>query len=207
MAERTVIVRLREDQVDGAGDLMTRVFVDQLQAVGIDSSEEQRRAYLDGYLRVVRYFLAHGEPWVASIDNRVVGLALWIPPHVAEPVEEEAVEFGVHELSAIFREALGGVYAVDRLLGAEREKIEQPYWFLPSRLDVDPAHTGKGIASSLLRPVLLRADEGRVRCYAETIVPPMVPFLRKHGFEIMSEGVEPTGNVRYWMLIREPART
>ncbi len=199
--------RLLEHQIEAAADLMNRVFLFQLRSVSVEPTADEQRAYLEGYLRVVRYCFAHGEPYAASIGDKVVGLAPWMAPHTLDVVEEEQVEYGMHELGGIFRPSIGHLYALERaMIKFEQESLKQPYWFMPSRLDIDPAYMRRGIASALLRPVLLRADEGKLPCYVETILPLMVPFFQKHGFEVLKEGNEPSSGARFWILRRLPER-
>src|SRR5437588_108961 len=80
------------------------------------------------------------------------------PPNTLDRDEEERREFGTDQLENIFRDSLSHLYLLNQLLGKlRREQMgHQPHWFLPSRLDVNPAHYGKGIATELLRPVLQR---------------------------------------------------
>ena len=205
MAESPHVERLQEHQIDAAADLMNRVFTDQLRAISIEPTSEQKSAYLDGYQRIVRYFFAHCEPMVATIESKVVGLALWMPPRTLDPTKEERDEFGIDDLGRIFQETIGFTYPVNRkLVFFEYRSLKQPYWYLPPRLDVDPAYTNRGVASGLMKPILLRADECGLTCYVDTILPPMVPFFQKHGFEIMANGVDASSGVQYWTLRRYP---
>jgi GNAT superfamily N-acetyltransferase len=205
MADQVNVARLKEEQIESAADLMTRVFFEQLDFVSFETTEEQRQSYRDGYLRVVRYAYVHAEPYAATVEDKVVGLALWLPPHALTSEKEEQVEFGVQELTQIFQESLGHLYSLGKVLDETvRRELRQPFWFMPSRLDIDPEYRGRGVASALVRPVLLRADEGKVPCYVETILEPMVSFFCKKGFEIRAEGIDPSNGTRYWALWREP---
>jgi GNAT superfamily N-acetyltransferase len=206
MAERMSVARLREDQIEAAADLMNLVFFEQLRVASRPPSAEQQLAYREGYLRVAKYWCAHGEPLVATVGTEIAGIALWMPPNTLDRDEEERREFGTDQLESIFRDSLSHLFPLTQLLGKlRREQMSnQPHWFMPSRLDVSPAHYGKGVATALLRPVLERCDEGQVACYIETILDFMVPFFRKHRFEVLSEGVEPIRGVRYWTMRRDP---
>ncbi len=205
MAEQIIVSRLKEEQIEAAAELMTRVVAERLRELSFESNDAHRRAYSDGYIRVVRYCFAHGEPYAASIGNKVVGLAPWMPPHAMSAVEEEKEEFGMHELPAIFEELLGDVFPVRGFMSkVQQPSMKQPYWYLPLGVHLDPDHTGRGIGAALLRPILLRADEGKVPCYIETIFRPMVEFCQKHGFEILTEGESQLAGIHYWTLLRPP---
>lgn len=204
MADRPNVARLREDQIEDAAGLIARVFFDQLRLVSFETTEEQRHSYQDGFLRLVRFFYAHGEPLAATMSENIAGVALWMPPHTAHTVEEEAQEFGLLEMGKIFAAPLGRLYPLDRMLRDLRlSHLTDPHWFL-ALLNVDPRRRGMGVSSVLLRPILLRADEGMMPCYIETILSDMVPFFKHHGFRILVEGTEPTSGVSYWTLCREP---
>ncbi|HTR61694.1 MAG TPA: GNAT family N-acetyltransferase [Candidatus Binataceae bacterium] len=204
MADRIKVARLREEQIDAATRLVTEVFLIQLRVVGFEPDHEQQRSYRDGFLRLVRFFFAHGEPYAATIDGEVVGVALWMPPHTLETADEEAQEFGVTQLTDIFREPLGRLYELDRKLRDIREEnMKAPHWFI-ALLNISPARRGQGISKALLQPLLLRADEGELPCYAETVLPDMVPFFERYGFAILAQGVDTSSGAPWWALRREP---
>ena len=204
MAGQTKIARLREDQIDAATRLITEVFLIQLRVVGFDPDHDQQQAYRDGFLRLVRFFFAHGEPYVATSAGEVAGVALWMPPHTMEQADEEAQEFGVSQLSDIFREPLGRLYELDRKLRVIRdENMRAPHWFL-ALLNISPERRGQGVSNALLQPMLLRADEGRLPCYVETVLPDMMPFYERYGFEVLAQGVDPSSGAPWWALRREP---
>jgi GNAT superfamily N-acetyltransferase len=205
MAERIHVARLREEEIEAAAELVSRVFFEQLRAVSFETDEEQRRSYAEGFVRVVKFFYAHGEPLVGSISGKIAGVALWMAPHTMEFEEAEAAEFGLLEMGKIFAAPLGRLYELDRKFRDLRFKhlSGEPHWFL-ALLNIDPDRRGSGIAGELLRPILLRADEGNLPCYVETLLADTVPFYQRHGFRILVEGVEPTSGVPYWTLCREP---
>lgn len=195
---------MREDQIDAATRLVTEVFLIQLRVVGFEPDHEQRQSYRDGFLRLVRFFFAHGEPYAATVSNEVAGVALWMPPHTLETADEEAQEFGVTQLAEIFREPLGRLYELDRKLRDVRDQnMQAPHWFL-ALLNISPERRGQGISKALLQPILLRADEGALPCYAETVLPDMVPFYQKYGFTVLAQGVDPSSGAPWWAMRREP---
>jgi hypothetical protein len=63
MAGRIKVARLREDQIDAATGLVTEVFLIQLRVVGFEADHDQQQSYRDGFMGLVRFFFAHGEPY------------------------------------------------------------------------------------------------------------------------------------------------
>jgi len=206
MAEGIKTARLREDQIDAATRLVTEVFLIQLRMVGFEPDHEQQQSYRDGFLRAVRFVFAHGEPYAATVDGEVAGVALWMPPHALEATNEEEQEFGITRLEEIFEEPLGRLYELDKKLREFRiETMKKgPHWFLAS-LNISPRRRGQGISGALLQPMLLRADQGELPCYVETIIPEMVPFYERWGFKVLAQGVDPGSGAPWWAMRREPS--
>jgi hypothetical protein len=55
-----------------------------------------------------------------------------------------------------------------------------------------------------MQPVLARADASGLPCYLETMNESNVPFYRKHGFVVVSDGEVPERGLRVWAMVREP---
>jgi hypothetical protein len=55
-----------------------------------------------------------------------------------------------------------------------------------------------------LRPTLERADRENLPVYLWTAKARNVPFYQRHGFEVVTEGVEPTSGIRFWTCRRMP---
>jgi ribosomal protein S18 acetylase RimI-like enzyme len=70
-------------------------------------------------------------------------------------------------------------------------------------LAVDPRHQGRGLAGTLLRPVLARLEEHGLPCYLETHLPRNVSFYRHFGFEVLEEVEIPGTGVRQWCLLKK----
>ena len=78
-----------------------------------------------------------------------------------------------------------------------------PHWYLWG-LGVEPSEQGKGIGGALMLPILARAEAEGVPCYLETQNEANVPFYRKHGFEVVSDGEVPKRGLRVWAMVRAP---
>ncbi len=88
------------------------------------------------------------------------------------------------------------------------EKLRKKY--APSRhcylatLAVDPAHQGKGVASTLLAPMLTRLDKENITCYVETQNIKNVAMYRHFGFKQLYETHIPGSNHPLFLMLREP---
>jgi ribosomal protein S18 acetylase RimI-like enzyme len=88
-------------------------------------------------------------------------------------------------------------------LQVERAHPADAHWHL-SVLGVDPKRQRTGVGTSLLRPVLERADAERVLCHLETSKEDNLAYYARHGFEISSELALPPGAPRVWTMTRRP---
>ena len=82
--------------------------------------------------------------------------------------------------------------------------VPEPHWDL-WLIAVDRGRQGRGLGSSLLRPMLERLDAAGDRCCLETLDERTLGLYRRHGFEVVVDAVEPITGVRYWCCVRDPA--
>lgn len=135
----------------------------------------------------------------AYTTKGIKGVAIWLPPGAADSDSELMAQAGVTALPATLGdEAFGRTMKFFGRLGALRKRdAEFPHWYL-SLIAVEPEHQGEGVAGSLLRPMLARADEEGLPCYLETADPANVPFYEKYGFEVIVGEIEADSGVRFW---------
>ena len=84
----------------------------------------------------------------------------------------------------------------------KRHPKDPPHYYL-AILGTDPDHQGKGIGSSLLRPVLDICDHDGVGAYLESSKESNIAFYARHGFELTGE-VRLPGGPLVWPMWREP---
>jgi GNAT superfamily N-acetyltransferase len=109
---------------------------------------------------------------------------------------------GLDELPRIFgEEGLGRLSEFLAFMGkVHHGAMPRKHWYR-AFIGVEPVHQGQGIGSSLLRPMLARADAEGLPCYLETFLDTNVPFYKRNGFDLIAEGVEPTSKCRYWTFL------
>jgi ribosomal protein S18 acetylase RimI-like enzyme len=198
------VVALAPDQIEQAGDVLSRAFLnDPLNVYMLPDERDRRRLCPAHFAAFVRYGLLAGH--VFTTEGSLEGVAVWFPPGRVEMQPDLMDQAGISELSSLL-----GAEAFGRILGfleylepLHKRDVQPPHWYL-LLIGVEPQRQSAGIGSTLLRTVLAQADAEQVPCYLETTQPTNVPFYRKHGFEIVVEDVEPTSGLRFWTFRRDP---
>ena len=200
--------RLLPGQKDRAAEVLIEAFRDDPLYLYIcpDSGRraEAMRALLDA---VVGFTLVYGEAWTTP---EVSGVACWLPPGRTAISIRQMPRTRFALLRAMLRFGPGGLGRAMEVFGyadgAQARAVSGPHWYLWA-LGVAPASQGQGIGSSLLRPILTRADAEGLPCYLETETERNVAFYEKRGFGVveakrMSGGSGPT----LWIMLRQPGR-
>jgi ribosomal protein S18 acetylase RimI-like enzyme len=192
--------RLQEAQIETAGLMLGRAFWDDPFSIYLLPDEEQRaRALSFLFTAATRYGNLFGEVYATAPP--LDGAAVWIPPGSAGMSPERARAAKMDELAAVLGDA--AMARFEALLGHMRDlhqrDVPPAHWYLMV-LGVEPERQRQGIGSSLIRPVLARADAAGTPCYLETTRESNLAFYRKHGFEVVVEDV--FDGLRYWTMRR-----
>ncbi|WP_328306910.1 GNAT family N-acetyltransferase [Actinomycetospora sp. NBC_00405] len=155
------------------------------------------RAFFDV---VVDALAVHDETWTTGAG--VTGAALWVP-YGRPPMSDERGERFVDELVEIC-----GPHA-DRTLGLvdamDEEHPSEPHeylWFL----GVVPASQGRGLGSTLMAPVLARADREGRPAYLEATTARNRAFYERHGFRARAP-FSVADSPPLWPMWREPTES
>jgi GNAT superfamily N-acetyltransferase len=89
----------------------------------------------------------------------------------------------------------------NRMEALHKKYALSPHYFLSS-IGVSPKYQGKGLASRLIKPILLKADENGMGVYLETLTPGNVPIYQHFGFKIMEKVEFRKENLTLWALYR-----
>lgn len=90
------------------------------------------------------------------------------------------------------------------LIGIECKHPSSPdHWYL-AVVGTDPAAQGKGLASTVLSPVLAECDRDGVGAYLESSKESNVAYYARLGFRVTTEHRLPRGP-SVWAMWREPA--
>lgn len=145
----------------------------------------------------------HGEVWVATVDDRVIGAAAWLPPGSYPPGSARQARQLLH-LMAVAPVARGSLRRSLRYLRAvEAVHPNVEHWYLAT-LGVDPPHQGHGHGNRLLAAVLARADEAGVPTYLETDKAANLGYYARHRFETTDTVTPITNGPPTWTMWRAP---
>jgi ribosomal protein S18 acetylase RimI-like enzyme len=134
-------------------------------------------------------------------DAEWSGAALWDPPGRWRITLTQLLRGAPHMLAALGVRVPAGLRA---LSAVEHAHPTPPHYYL-AVLGTRPDRQGKGVGSSLLRPILDRCDADGVGAYLESSKERNIAFYRRHGFETTGEIRLPGGPV-VWPMWREPRR-
>jgi len=144
------------------------------------------------------------EVWITQAEGAIAGVAAWLPPG-AYPRGPRREAMGVlrdlRSAHRLGRRVLAGM----RIYGAVDQahaQVPEPHWYL-AVIGTDPPSQGRGVGSSLLAPVLERADREGVSAYLETQKIENVSWYRHHGFDVVQE-LHVRGCPQLWTMSREP---
>jgi len=87
----------------------------------------------------------------------------------------------------------------------DMEKVHpaDPHYYLEF-IGTDPAHQGKGFGSTLMQPMIDRADAEGVGAYLESSKESNVPFYARFGFEVTRELHHRRNGPTMWLMWRTP---
>jgi GNAT superfamily N-acetyltransferase len=157
-----------------------------------------RRSGLEQWfsLALRKLYLRHNHCY--TTDDHV-GAALWVPPDVRHMSALEQVSLLPRALS-VFRTDLPRVLRA--VAGGGSKRPSEPHYYLPF-MGVVPAHQGRGIGSTLIRPVLERCDREHVVAYLEATTPRNVSFYERHGFRTFDETRLGSDGPPLWLMLRQ----
>ena len=145
--------------------------------------------------------LAYSDLTVADHDGRIGAVAQWVPPgELPRPAVDQARS--LLRFLPILARSRHRPTAFKLLSEVERNHPHHPHWYL-ALLGTDPAAQGRGLASSLIAPVMARCDEEGVDAYLETQKESNVAWYARFGFEI-TKVLEVGAAPKVWLLTRTP---
>ena len=146
--------------------------------------------------RLTEVRLSGGEAWVT---DDLCAVSLWEPPggiYASRP----GLWPEFNRLLAPDEDSRLATYdsAIDRVRPAE------PHWYL-GVLAVDPGRRGRGLARSVMTPILDSADRTSTPVTLETATPLNLAIYARLGFEVDDEVDLPDNGPHVWLLRRQPS--
>lgn len=200
----TDVVDLKPDQIPAAGAVLARsLFEDGLTRHMYPDDEERKVRTPWHFSAMVRYGLLFGR--VLTTAGEPYGIAIWLPPGETAMTEDRIMAAGMDASPAVLGEEAFGRFAsaMEHIEPYREQDVPARHWYL-ALIGVDPDHSGKGVGSALMRPILAQADADGLPCYLETAEERNVGYYLKHGFETIRHGAVPDTAVEYWTMLRLP---
>jgi ribosomal protein S18 acetylase RimI-like enzyme len=129
-----------------------------------------------------------------------VGAAIWAPPGRWR-IDFDRVPNSAERTVSIFGANLAR--ATDVLAALEKNHPTDEHWYL-AVLGTHPDWQRTGVGSTLLQPVLSRADSEGLPAYLESSKESNIAYYRSFGFEVTGEIGLPNGGPTLWPMWREP---
>lgn len=167
----------------------------------VEADPQRRRAYVRLMVRDIA--LPRGEVHVASVEDRLVGAALWAPPQSFELGPWDAIRLMPRMLAIVGWTRMGRVS--DKLQQVEAARPRDPYWLL-TLLGIARDRRRLGLGSSLMRPILDRCDAEGLACACETADPDNLPFYERLGFGVSGQRRLELSGPTSWSLVRPVGR-
>ncbi|MPZ15818.1 MAG: GNAT family N-acetyltransferase [Chloroflexi bacterium] len=196
---------LPRSRVDEAGEVLARSFHDALSFRHVFPDPGQRtRALRPFFCAAVADALPYGGVYAALADDRVIGVAIWLPPGRYPLGTGRKLRF-LPSLLKVWTAAPGSFRALARLgANVERAFPEGTRWYLEV-VGVAEDARGRGVGHRLEEPVLDIADRDGIECYLETDLERNVAWYERLGFRVHHQGLQLTdGGPTHWSMIRRP---
>src|SRR6478609_11078266 len=192
------IVRLEDDRLGEASDVLARAFQDDPAWVWLIEDPE-RRARLLPWLFRVGFDVTAADVW--STPGVIRGAARWLPPGRPAmrigPTLRALVSTPFH---------LGSATAAFLSYGRAVEQMRTdvaagPHWYLAG-IGVDPAAQRQGIGAALLQPGLRAATSAGLPAVLLTNNEANLHFYESHGFAVERVGHTPEEGPRAWAMVK-----
>jgi ribosomal protein S18 acetylase RimI-like enzyme len=194
------IVRLDDDRLGEASDVLARAFYDDPAWVWL-IPDPARRARLLPWLFRIGFDITAAEVWATT--EPIQGAARWLPPG-RPPMRIGPMLRALVATPPRLGRATGPFLAYGRAVETMRsEAVAGPHWYLAG-IGVEPAAQRQGIGGALLRPGLEASERDGIPAVLLTNNEANLSFYRRHGFEVVREGETPKDGPHAWAMVRRP---
>jgi ribosomal protein S18 acetylase RimI-like enzyme len=145
----------------------------------------------------------HGEAWVATDDDTIVGAGIWLPPGAFPPTTGRQMRQLLHLIAVAPVAPMALPRSLRYLRRVEAAHPHDEHWYLAT-LGVDPEHQGRGHGNRLLEAVLPKVDAAGLPTYLETDKERNLAYYRRFGFEEVEQLHPVEGAPPSWTMWRDP---
>jgi GNAT superfamily N-acetyltransferase len=161
-------------------DVLARAFYDDPPFKWILPTDSTRRRRLRRYFLTEfrHHALRHGGVEIASVGDRIVGVAVWLPPgEWLAPTSGQLL--ALPGFAWAFGRRLGAASTIVQAAAKAHPRV--PHWYLHA-IGVCPDSQGRGVGAALLRSRLVRCDSEGSPAYLESSTLTNVPLYEHLGF-------------------------
>jgi ribosomal protein S18 acetylase RimI-like enzyme len=188
---------LRDDEVDACAAALSLAFAEDPVYRYFHPDEHEWAQVAPRFFQILlRHFARHATVLTAGAAGAV---AIWTPPEPRAPGAFARLGFTLR-LGALMGRRIPRGARIGRAL--ESLHCAEPHWYL-AILGTAPAAQRRGLASSLLNPILARCDDAGIAARLETATEANLAFYASRGFEVVGEARVQDGP-RLWALQRPP---
>jgi GNAT superfamily N-acetyltransferase len=193
-----LVRRLCDDDVASRATALARAFErDPVYRFIHPDDDEWSRVAPRFFELLLRHFAVHATVLTPGAGGAA---AIWLQPTAPQPAALARLRFTLR-VSALLGRRLRRGARVGRALDALSS--DESHWYL-ALLGTDPVAQGRGLATSLLAPVLARCDAASLPARLETATESNLPFYAARGFTVVGETRVSGGGPRLWALRRAP---
>ena len=195
-------VRLTEADAEQAGAVLNAAFRDYpLFPYVLPDAAARDRLLPAFFVAAVRYACLCGEAWAVAPDEQLAAVAVWLPTPGAEPTPERLERSGMARLPDLLGADVWGRFEtfVGGIEAAQEQAVPPPHRYLWG-IGVSPAWQRRGLGRTLLRRFRARAAADGVPACFWTVDADGVSYYRRHGYDVVAEGVEPASGLPYWIF-------
>jgi len=172
-------------EIGAAAELLASALHDDPAFRQAVADPNRRRIALIGITRIaVRDALAFGHVRAARHDQRLAGVAVWLPPGTY-PMDARREARAALAMIGLTLRIPRDIRAMARL-GQSLDAVfpTEPVWYLQA-LGILPDLQRRGIGTRLIQPVIEQAQRAGVPCYLETAEPLNIEYYRRFGFSLI----------------------
>jgi ribosomal protein S18 acetylase RimI-like enzyme len=199
------IVPLEASQIQAASEVLGNAFQNDPVFLNFAFQDDRKRLSTIQWISLLMLQYAHNYNSIYTTKEELKGVAIWIPPDRFPLNDFRLLLLGSYTLPFKFRfsKLLQFISLFLKLEELHRANMPQPHWYL-LMLGVYPDRQNQGVGSSLIQPILEKADRQNFPCYLETSTERAVRFYQRHNFEVVKTIEFPQKNFQLWTMIREP---
>jgi ribosomal protein S18 acetylase RimI-like enzyme len=199
------IVPVEATQLQAASKVLGDSFQNDPVFCNFASQDERRKFGTIQWIgRLMLQYASHHNT-VYTTSEQMKGVAIWIPPGQFPLNDLRLLLSGAYALPFKLRSSkiLKFISLSNKIEELHKVNVPQPHWYL-LMLGVDPAYQNQGVGSSLMQPILEKADRENMPCYLETSTEKGVCFYQRHNFEAIETIDFPQEGFQVWTMIRQP---